>query len=245
MRRSLVGAGMAASMLMAAAGGARAGDGSWTTDFAMEPDDLVSRGQNPYFILEPGYTLVLENGGERLTITVLDETRKVGGVETRIVEERETKGGRLKEVSRNYYAISKRTNSVFYFGEDVDMYEGERVRGHEGSWLSGVNGARHGLMMPGLPLAGSRYQQEVAPGVAMDRAEIVALNDTLRTTAGQFTGVLKVSETNPLQKLFSRENKYYAPGIGLAQDGSLKLVRHGTSVDQKTDADRESTPRQP
>jgi Concanavalin A-like lectin/glucanases superfamily len=52
-----------------------------------------------------------------LTITVLNETKMVDGVETRVVEERETKGGKLKEVSRNYFAISKRTNDVFYFGE--------------------------------------------------------------------------------------------------------------------------------
>jgi hypothetical protein len=231
MRRALGAVGMAGALLLIAmAGGAEAGDDSWTSDFPVEPGDLVSRGRNPYFILEPGYTLVLENGGERLIITVLDETRKVGDVETRIVEERETKDGRLKEVSRNYYAISTRTNSVFYFGEEVDTYKGDKVSGHEGAWVSGENGARHGLMMPGLPLAGSRYQQEVAPGVAMDRAEIVGLGDTLSTPAGVFTGVLKVSETNPLQKLFSRESKYYARGIGLAQDGSLKLVRHGVNL---------------
>jgi hypothetical protein len=231
MRRALGVVGMpGAFLLVAMAGGAGAGDDSWTTDFPVEPGDLVSRGRNPYFILEPGYTLVLEDGGERLTITVLDETRKVGDVETRIVEERETDDGRLKEVSRNYYAISKRTNSVFYFGEEVDMYKGDKVSSHGGAWVSGQNGARHGLMMPGLPLAGSRYQQEVAPGVAMDRAEIVGLSDTLRTPAGEFTGVLKVSETNPLQKLFSREHKYYVRDIGLAQDGSLKLVRHGMNL---------------
>ena len=87
--------------------------------------------------MEPGYQLVLEDGDERLTITVLNETKMVDGVETRIVEERETKGGQPVEVSRNYFAISKRTNSVFYFGEDVDDYKDGKVAGHGGSWLAG------------------------------------------------------------------------------------------------------------
>src|SRR3979411_1442168 len=85
---------------------------SWTKDCRLEPDELISIGRNPYFILEPGYVLVLEAGNERLTITVLNETRRIDNVETRIVEERETDNGRPAEISRNYFAISKRTNNV-------------------------------------------------------------------------------------------------------------------------------------
>jgi hypothetical protein len=36
----------------------------------------------------------------------------VAGVETRVVEERETSVGAPVEVSRNYFAISKRTGDV-------------------------------------------------------------------------------------------------------------------------------------
>src|SRR5262245_15775011 len=121
------------------------GDSSWTQEFSLEADELTSTGRNPYFMLEPGYRLVLQQGNERLTITVLAETRRVNGVETRVVEERETKDGALVEVSRNYFAISKRTNSVFYFGEDVDMYKNGKITSHEGAWLAGVAGAKPGL----------------------------------------------------------------------------------------------------
>jgi hypothetical protein len=169
---------------------------------------------------------VLESGRERLVISVLNETRRIDGIETRVVEERETNGGELVEVSRNYFAISRRTNAVFYFGEDVDMYKGGKVVSHEGGWLSGTAGARFGLMMPGLPLMRSRYCQELAPGVAMDRAEIVSLNESVRTTAGDFKDVLKTEETTPLEP-GAREFKYYARGVGLVQDGSLKLVKYG------------------
>lgn len=201
-------------------------DQTWTSDFRLEPDELTSIGRNPYFILEPGYLLVLEAGNERLTITVLSETKKIDNVETRVVEERETRNGRPVEVSRNYFAISKRTNNVYYFGEDVDIYQAGQVASHEGAWIAGVNGARFGLAMPGAPTVKARYYQEFAPGLAMDRAEIVSLTETFNTPAGVFKGVLKVIETSPLER-GAAEAKYYAPGVGLLRDGSLKLVKYG------------------
>jgi hypothetical protein len=203
-------------------------DSSWTTEFAVEKSELSTTGRNPYFILEPGYQLVFEAGKERLVITVLDETKLVDGVETRVVEERETKDGKLVEVSRNYFAISRRTNDVFYFGEDVDIYKNEKVASHSGAWLSGVKGAKFGLMMPGEVRLKARHYQEIAPKVAMDRAEIVSLSENVKTPAGEFRNCLKVEETTPLEPGV-KEYKYYAAGVGLVQDGSLKLVRRGQS----------------
>jgi hypothetical protein len=202
---------------------------TWTDQFAVERGELVSSGRNPFFVLEPGYRLTLQDGDERLVITVLTDTKVVDGIETRVVEERESKGDALVEVSRNYFAISKRTNSVFYFGEDVDIYKNGKVTTHEGGWLAGVNGARFGLAMPGQPLVGGRYYQEIAPGVALDRAQIVSMTGTLKTPAGTFTNVLRVEETTPLER-GAREYKLYAPGVGLLQDESLRLVEHGTAA---------------
>jgi hypothetical protein len=207
----------------------RAATGSvvWTETFSEEESDLASAGKNPYFILQPGHKLVFEeNQGDkktRLVITVLAETKKVGNVETRIVEERETENGELTEISRNYYAISRRTNSVYYFGEDVDEYKDGKVAGHGGTWLAGVDGAKYGLMMAGTPLVGARYCQEVAPGKAMDRAEVVSLTETLETKAGTFKNCLKTEETTPLEP-GSKAYKVYAPGVGLIKDGGLELV---------------------
>jgi len=201
-------------------------DPAWTSTFAVEPGELVSTGVHPYFPLEPGAVRVLAHGTGQLTITVLDETKSVAGFETRVVEERETSRGALVEVSRNYFAISRRTNAVFYFGEDVDMYANGAVKNHEGSWLAGVSGARFGLMLPGQMLMHARYYQEVAPGLALDRAEIVSLTETVETPAGRFTNVVKIEETTPLEPGV-KEYKYYARDVGLVQDGDLKLVRTG------------------
>jgi uncharacterized membrane protein YkoI len=202
-------------------------DRQFTDVFVLDPEELAPTGVNPFFVLTPGHTRVLESrdGDEvvQLTITVLQETRKVAGVEVSVVEERETKGGRPVEVSRNFCAISKKTNSVYYFGEEVDIYEDGKVVRHDGAWLAGEKGARFGLMIPGTVLLGSRYYQEIAPGVAMDRAEVVSLAGTLDTPAGHFADLLVTEESTPLEK--GKERKYYARGIGMIGDAELRLVK--------------------
>lgn len=208
--------------------GTKAGKEEWTSSFNIQERRFSSTGKNRFFILEPGYRLVLENRAgkntEKLVITVLEETKTIAGIETRIVEERETKNGKLVEISRNFFAICRETNSVFYFGEEVDIYKKGKVVKHEGAWQAGGK-ARAGVMMPGLILLGARYYQEMAPGVALDRAEIVSLNETLETPAGVFKNCLKVEETTPLER--AREYKLYAPGIGLVKDEDLLLTEYG------------------
>src|SRR3954454_4940874 len=202
----------------------------WTDAFLVEKGELTATGRNTNVVLEPGYRRVLEGdeGGKRLTlaITVVDEVREVDGVTTRVVEERETEGGQVIEVSRNFFAISRRTGSVYYFGEEVDIYRDGKVVGHEGAWLSGVDGAKFGLAMPGEPLLGARYYQEIAPGKAMDRAEVLSLSESLKTPAGTFANCLRTEETTPLEP-DEKESKYYAAGVGLLKDGPMRLVRSG------------------
>jgi hypothetical protein len=202
---------------------------AFTSDYSGDKDQLASTGKNPYFVLEPGYQLSYENKDEKLTITVLPDTRVVDGVETRIVEERETKNGQMVEISRNFFAISKRTNNVYYFGEEVDMYKDGKVSTHEGSWQSGKDGAKFGLAIPGLPLLGSRYQQEVAPKTAMDQVTVASVSDKVTVPAGTFEHCVKVEETTPLEPGV-KEYKTYAPGVGLILDGDLKLVKFGKAT---------------
>jgi hypothetical protein len=200
--------------------------GPFQEQFAISECALSTTGRNPYFILEPGYQLVLEGGGTKLEITVLNDTREVDGVRTRVVEEREWKRGQLYEVSRNFFAICPQTKDVFYFGEEVDFYRDGKLIGHEGAWLAGKNGARAGLYVPGTAKVGMRYYQEVAPGIAMDRAEIVSLDETVATPAGTFGKVLKSREGTALN-IWEIEYKFFAPEVGLIHEGELRLTRHG------------------
>ncbi|MEP0841347.1 MAG: hypothetical protein HRF43_01395, partial [Phycisphaerae bacterium] len=192
--------------------------------FPVDKANLVPTGRNPYFILEPGFRCHYAGGGETLVITVLDETRKVDGVLTRVVEEREEKNGKLAEVSRNFFAIDKNTLDVYYFGEEVDIYKNGKVVAHEGAWLSGEKGARFGLMMPGKPRVGDRFYQEYAPKQAMDRAEIVSLDASQKTPAGDFEKkCLYVKESSPLES--GTSEKWYVAGIGLVRDEELLLTK--------------------
>jgi hypothetical protein len=145
-----------------------------------------------------------------------------------VIEERETHKGVLVEVSRNFFAICNPSNDVFYFGEEVDMYEGGKVKDHEGSWQAGKDGAKPGLFMPARPLLGARYYQEVARGVAMDRVEILSDSEPLKTPAGDFRSCLKTEETTPLEP-GAKEYKMYSRGIGLVQDGDLLLTQSDSS----------------
>ena len=202
----------------------------YTTSLRAEDCTFSSTGRNPFFILEPNYQLVLAGGdaseAAEVTITVLNETRQVNGTETRVVEERESIGGELVEISRNFFAICEETNSVFYFGEEVDDYESGNIISHEGAWLAGEDANRAGVIMPGTILLGARYYQEIAPNVALDRAEIIDIGEIIQTPSGDFTYTLITRETTPLEPDVA-ELKYYAVGIGLIQEEDLMLEHYG------------------
>jgi len=209
---------------------------AWTESFNLQECSFSTIGKTNYFILEPGYQLTLEGidgkDSVKLVIAVTNETQKIGDIETRIVEEKETMNGRITEVSRNFYAICTQTNSIFYFGEDVDIYKEGKITEHGGSWRAYSGNNEAGLMIPGIILLGARYYQEIAPGVAMDKAEIISNTETLQTPAGNFENCLKTEETTPLEPE-SKEYKFYAPGIGLIKDGELLLTKYGYMREQK------------
>lgn len=87
----------------------------------------------------------------------------------------------------------------------------------------GVDGARPGVMMPGTFLLGSRYFQELAPDVALDQAEHIAMGLTVKTPARTFANCVKILETTPLEP-DDISTKVYCPGIGLILDDSVTLV---------------------
>jgi len=221
---------------------ARDEEPQFTTEFLLEYCVFQAKGVNPYFILEPGYQLVLEGeeDGEttRVVISVLPETKRIflpdmGRVKTRVVEERASVDGELVEVSRNFFAICDKTNNVFYFGEDVDIFNPDGTISHDGSWRAGEPDddglAEPGILMPGTFLLGSRYFQEQADGVALDRAEHVEMELEVTTEAGTFDECVEVLETTPLEP-GSESEKIYCPGVGLVVDDVAELVEFGFNI---------------
>ena len=77
------------------------GEPQFMETFKVEKSDLSATGKSTYFVLEPGFVAIFEGKEEgkkaTLTITVTDQTRVVDGVETRVVEEKETADGELVE----------------------------------------------------------------------------------------------------------------------------------------------------
>lgn len=191
--------------------------------FDVNKANLGPDGGNEFFSLEVGKQLIFIEGDLRVTITVLDETRVVDGVTTRVIEEREEENGQPIEISWNFFAADSATGDVYYFGEEVDEYENGQVVGHPGAWLAGENGARFGLILPADPQVGDRYFQEVAPGVALDRAEHLSISETVVTPAGTFQNCLHVRETTPLEPDVSE--KWYCPDVGLVRDNGVVLTQ--------------------
>jgi hypothetical protein len=219
----------------------------FTDDFPDDECRFRPYGGSLYFPLRPGLQLFYDNNEcfasgecdeqERLQITVTPHTKKVvlrddgrtRVIFTRIVEEKEWKNEQLIEVSRNYYAAcgAGRMRDVYYFGEDVDVFtylpNGEVEVTHPGQWLAGRRGAEPGIIMPGGAfLLGARYYQEIAPGVALDRAEHVAIELDVQTAAGRFDDCVEVTETTPLEP-DDESTKVYCPGVGLVADNELIL----------------------
>jgi hypothetical protein len=106
------------------------------------------------------------------------------------------------------------------------MYEDEQLVSHEGTWIAGEGANQAGEFMPAEPRVGDRFTQEQAPGVAQDISTVVAIDLTLETPVGTFSGCIKTQDLNPLDQAI--EHKYYCPGVGLVReesaDGSLDLV---------------------
>jgi hypothetical protein len=126
--------------------------------------------------------------------------------------------GVLTESTLDWFAQDDNGN-VWYFGEfTTDFSSGGS---HEGSWQAGVKGAKAGIIMEAHPKVGDTYNQEVAKGVAEDKATVLSLNDKVCVPYGCFTHVLKTKEFTPLEPGIA-ENKFYAQNIGNIKALSVK-----------------------
>jgi hypothetical protein len=198
---------------------------------------------NPYFPLPVGAEWVYtgreqgQNIGLRITVLNATESFRFGGgntVATRVVREVEWADTNangvidadedLIEVSLNYFAQTQ-DGTVCYFGENVDIYEDGEIVSHEGAWRAdgrqGLPGTAPGIFMPAAPQPGMTFQQEVAPGVAEDQATIQRTG-TATLPDGTVVETITVRDFNPLDR--SRGTKVYARGVGLIEDGPLRLI---------------------
>jgi hypothetical protein len=169
---------------------------------------------------ETGETVV-----ERIEEGVLPDTVMIAGIEATVVEVHEYADGALTERTLDYYAQDK-DGTVYYLGEDVDMYEDGEIVSHEGAWRTGEGDNLAGVFMPAEPAVDMTFEQERAPGVAEDRSTVIAVGETVTVPAGTFAGCMRTEDVNPLDD--ATEFKLYCPGIGVVREendeGALDLI---------------------
>jgi hypothetical protein len=179
---------------------------------------------NKYFPLEVGTTFIYKGtkdgqpSSDKFQVT--NKVKVIQGISTREIHDNAFVKGKLSESTQDWFAQDDNGN-VWYFGEfTTDIATG----GHEGSWQAGVNGAKAGIIMEAQPKVGDTYNEELAKGVAEDKAKVLSLNEKVCVPFGCFTHVLKTKNFTPLEPN-SVENKFYAPEVG-----SIKtvMVKGGT-----------------
>jgi hypothetical protein len=207
-------------------------DGIDPGDFAMRP--TLFRG---YFPLVPGTTYVYKNYDEDDTIqeTIVvqvmggdDGIREIEGVNCRVVQDTVYEGNSRDEKiedTTDWYALHS-NGDVWYFGEIALNYEEGVVTDIDGSWTTGVEGAKPGILMYHDPGAheGETYRQEFALSEAEDVAQIIEMVDDLpelpvgvSLPSGVHGPYLHTLDFSPLEPgVF--EDKYYAPGIGVVME---------------------------
>jgi hypothetical protein len=170
---------------------------------------------NPYFPLRPGMQWVYRGSedGHRLrdVVTVRPGTESVTGIPCAIVDDRQYEDGRLAEATTDWYSQDRR-GRVWYFGEDTRELDARgRTRSTEGSWRTGVDGARPGIIMPAHPRVGRTFRQEHYPGHAEDRFRVLSRRGH----------VLRTAEWTPLEPGV-RDRKRYVRGVGLTEERTIK-----------------------
>lgn len=182
---------------------------------AVNPEDFVTRIDNPYYPLTPDISYHYDETTDRIDeVAVTHETRIIQGVACRLVRERSISNGVLSEESLGWFAQDK-AGTVWKFGEDTrDFDENGVVISTAGSWEAGVSNAQPGIAMPAHPQLNETYSKELAPGVAEEMATVLSLDTETTVTFGTFTHCLLTRNFSPLSP-GEVENKYYAPGIGL------------------------------
>ena len=180
---------------------------------------------NPWFPLRPGTTFVYrgvkDGAPTRDVVHVTHATRVIDGVRCTAVTDRLYASGRLAERTTDWYA-QDRAGTVWYFGEDTAELDATgKVTSREGSWLSGVHGARPGVFMPAHPRVGQAFRQEYLKGHAEDHFRVLDLHAAAHTPAVDSRRALLTKEWTPLESGVV-DHKLYVRGVGLVDERTVR-----------------------
>jgi len=195
--------------------------GATPSPSAIDPANFVGTIDNEWFPLLPGSRYVYrgQKDGETAIdlVTITGETKIIDGVRCLAVRDVLRLGGKLAEKTEDWY-VQDRQGNVWYFGEDTAEYNDKgKVVTTEGSWQSGVDGARPGIFMPADPQTGQSFQQEFYPGQAEDHFVVLDMLGTGKVPYGSFKDALVTAEWTPLEPRVLTE-KFYVKGIGQVKE---------------------------
>lgn len=189
---------------------------------------------NPWYPLGIGNTWDYEGGDENIHIVVENATKLIEGVTCITVNDVAREEGVVLEDTDDWIALAL-DGSVHYCGEiaqNFEIFEGDvpddpELVDVEGSWKTGRDGAKPGVLMQANPQVGQLYRQEFAFGDAEDAGEVLS-TDYDFATGGELNAhvpqalaellcdgdCVVTRDFTPLEP-DANERKYYAPGLGL------------------------------
>jgi len=192
----------------------------------LDPEEFSTTITNEYWPLVQNRTLIYQKksdeGVETIRITVDPETVEIDGIECVVVHDTVDLNGELVEVTDDWYAQHE-NGDVWYIGEIAFNYEDGLISDIDGSWKTGTDGAKAGIIMKAWPRPGDFYRQEYLINEAEDVAKVLAVGVTVTVPAGTFTNCVKTEDYTALEPGV-REHKYYAPGVGVVLE-----VKPGTN----------------
>jgi hypothetical protein len=211
------------------------GEGQYDPDFkpARFDNPKSPSKPNPYFPLGVGKHWEYRSATQVNTVDVVNETKRIAGVDCIVFRDLVFEGGFLLEATDDWYVPGK-DGSVWYFGEETKDYEtfkGDKPMRPEldnidGSFKAGRDGDKPGIIALASPKVGDGYLEEFSLGNAEDVTEILSTTYSYghdpeldegvpgalaqRFCAGNCVVTKNYSLLEP--GLFAR--KYYARGIG-------------------------------
>ena len=185
---------------------------------------------NKWFPLTPGTQIITQGttliGNRKVPYqvikTVTDVIRVIDGVKTLLVYDYEMGTGQVTQRSLDYVAQDQ-TGNLWIMGGATESWEAGRFVEVSEVWMTGVDGAKAGILMPADPSATTPAWVITQHPGEESVARFVA-TQKMCVPFGCFTNVLVTREgtvTGP-----NNEIKYYALGLGQIRNQPRKDSRH-------------------
>ena len=185
---------------------------------------------NRWYPLTPGTQYIFQGEANRgkgtrphqVVFTVTDLVKMINGVSTVVLWDRDINEGELEEAELAFQSQDNDGN-VWLLGEYPEEYEDGKFKGAEDTWISGLEGAKPGVLMRANPRPGtSSYLQGLAPDIEFqDRAKVSKTGLRTCVPVQCYDDVLLIDEWNPLEPEDGHQLKYFASGVGNVRVGAV------------------------